>query len=153
MTDTNIVPLQRLEQAYGLQIIVLHPFIVTPAKRIYRVEFQHGPSYILRAYAIANRADEQHVEAQAHLLSLLEAHDYPAERVLRTIEHAPIVSYQTWRYLMTTYIHGQTPPYEPASLRQIGAALGQLHALAASFDHTAIALPPAGMRPAPELAH
>jgi Ser/Thr protein kinase RdoA (MazF antagonist) len=153
MTDANIAPMQLLEYAYGLQAIALHLLQVTPTKHIYCVEHAHGPPRILRAYMIANSADEQHVQAQARLLNLLEAHDYPAERVLRTIDNALTYSHQARRYLMTTYVHGQMPSYEPTALRAMGAALGQLHALASSFGHTTISIPPAGMRPAPELAY
>jgi Ser/Thr protein kinase RdoA (MazF antagonist) len=153
MTDANIVPMQLLEDAYGLQAIALHLLQVTPTKHIYRVEHAHGSPYILRAYTIAQSTDEQHVQAQAHLLEMLEAQGYPAERVLRTIDHALLYSHQARRYLMTTYVQGQMPSYEPTALRAMGTTLGQLHALAASFDHTAIPIPPAGMRPAPELAY
>src|SRR5215213_835577 len=124
MIDPNIAPMQLLEYAYGLQAIVLHLLQVTPTKHIYRVEHAHGLPYILRAYTIAQSADEQHVQAQAHLLNVLEAHDYPAERVLRTIDDALFYSHQARRYLMTTYVQGQMPSYEPTALRAMGATLG-----------------------------
>jgi Ser/Thr protein kinase RdoA (MazF antagonist) len=153
MIDPTITPSAVLAQAYRLQESTLSPLVVTPSKQVYRVERAQTPMYILRAYAVATGVDQQHVQAQARLLNLLEANHFPAERLVRTVDAAPLFSDQAWHYLLTTYVHGQTPPYRPAALRKIGAALGQLHALAATGRQPDISLPLAAMRPAPELTY
>jgi Ser/Thr protein kinase RdoA (MazF antagonist) len=112
-----------------------------------------GPQYILRAYTVSNTQDEQYVQTLATLLTMLQGHNYPAERIMRTLIGDSLLEQQGWRYLLTTYIQGQIPPYEPQELRILGARLGQLHALGIQLHQAHAPLAPAGMQPAPELAY
>jgi Ser/Thr protein kinase RdoA (MazF antagonist) len=124
---------------YGLPAATLEPLHLhaNDGSGVYRVEQKNGPSYVLRTYAQAHRADDR-LMASATTLTFLEQQDYPAPRVLCALDGGLIGVYNGWQTLMITFIDGETADFTPESLRLIGAALGRLHML----DPVIAALPP-----------
>ncbi len=136
-------------QGYGIQAASLAPLSSSTGKRIYSVEQPDGERWVLRAY---HQADNNAANplALATLLLFLERHGYPAERVVRALHNEPLVMHDGWQLLMTTFIDGAEVDNAPATLQQLGALLGRLHALETV---TSTELPVAEMLPAPELAY
>ncbi len=104
---------------------------------------------MLRAYHQAD-SNTANPLALATLLLFLERHEYPAERVVRDLHNESLVMHDGWQLLMTTFIDGSEADNAPATLQQLGAQLGRLHALETV---TSTELPVAEMLPAPELAY
>lgn len=153
MNDSSNLPIAWLQDTYGLPSMAFHPLVVTATRGVYQLQDVNAPQYILRAYAVPNIQAELPVQTLATLLTTLQGYNYPAEQIVRTRTGDSLLEYQNWRYLLTTYIQGQAPRYEPHTLHLLGARLGQLHALGTQFDQAHTPLAPAGMQPASELAY
>ena len=144
-----------IERHYSAEGVTLQPLASESGKRIYRVDRANGPPWVLRiSEAVSNNAA---IEAVATVLRLLEKQAYPAERIVRSVEQEHIVTTSDgWQLLMTTFIEGRegrATDYSPATLRLLGARLGQLHALSLAAENSlAPLLPLAEMRPAPEIS-
>ncbi len=93
---------------------------------IYRVTFENGQSYVLRAFRYDVRDD---LLGQVALLDYLEQQGYPAPRLLRTHSGAPIAIFENWMAVLVSYVDGILLDFSPPNLTQLGARLGMLHAV------------------------
>ncbi len=143
---TNLV-----ERYYGAEGTVLQPLASDTGKHIYRVDRANGPRWVLRAYEAASGASA--AQALAATLHFLEEQLYPAERLVCSVDNASIVMADDGCHLlMTTFLEGKATDYSPATLRLLGARLGQLHALPLAAENSPmLPFPLAEMRPATEV--
>jgi len=133
---------------YGTQARSLHPLNSESGKQMYCVERSREQRWVLRAYPPES---EDNIQALVTVLSFLEQHEYPAERLVRAEDGSFIVTHDGWRLLVTTFVEGSTVDYAPPTLRLLGATLGRLHALQ-PLATTPAALPLAEMRPVNEIS-
>lgn len=136
---------------YDADGAVLQPLASDTGKRIYRVDRAIGPRWVLRVYEAAS--DPSAAQTLVATLLFLEEQSYPAERLVCSVEKTPIVIADDGaQLLMTTFLGGEATDYSPATLRLLGARLGQLHALPLSAENAlAGQLPLAEMRPPTEV--
>jgi len=141
-------------------------------KDVFHVQRLLEPDWIARMYPVTAPAPSQDgVLALANLLVFLEQHQYPAERVVRTFDGSLTTQSEQWHMLVTTYLGSSLQAWQPAStagttltsldaahamhdpqlLSQIGALLGQLHALDATGPAAEQMISP-GLQAATELA-
>ena len=147
MTETLTAQiLEDVYQAGSLQLALL----AHGAKDVFHVQRASAPDWIMRIYPVTDPAPaHDRVLALAQLLVFLEQHQYPAERVVRTIDGALTTRIGAWHVLVTTYLGSPLQVWQPAStgvtdphrmqagtakrdpqlLYSIGALLGRLHAL------------------------
>jgi Ser/Thr protein kinase RdoA (MazF antagonist) len=140
-----------LEGRYGAHAPTLHLLADLPEKRVYRVDLEGQPAWVVRAYApTSNRKTAMDLAA---ILSFLEQRGYPAERVVRGTDGSELlITVDGWQVLVTTFIGGTATDFSASSLRRLGSALGRLHALdPRAPDGMARPLPRAEMLPANEL--
>jgi Ser/Thr protein kinase RdoA (MazF antagonist) len=151
MIDTAAQLAAMLEQQYADRKIHLRTLHQTDDKAVYRVKRANGDPWVLRRYPV-ERAALAH--AQALVLQFLEAHGYPAERLIPTRDGASVCATADTVLLMTTFIAGCPLAYDPPTLYRLGENLGWLHQLAApGAGQMGAMFPAAAMRPAPELAY
>jgi Ser/Thr protein kinase RdoA (MazF antagonist) len=151
MIDTIAQLTAMLEEHYAAHKVRLHALHQADDKAVYRVEHGNGVLWALRWYP-AERAALAH--AQALVLQFLEAHAYPAERLISTRADAPICVSAESVLIATTFVSGHTLAYDPSALYRLGMSLGRLHALATSSARRMEAVfPAAAMLVAPELAY
>lgn len=140
-----------VERYYGAEGAVLQPLASDSGKRIYRVDRANGPRWVLRVYEAAS--DPSAAQTLLVTLLFLEEQMYPAERLVCSVDNTHIVTTDDGsQVLMTTFLEGKATDYSPATLRLLGARLGQLHALPLAAENAlARRLPPAEMRPPTEV--
>jgi len=137
-----------VKRYYRAQTVSLQPLNSESGKHLYRVERVWEQPWVLRAYPPESEDDMQ---ALVTVLSFLEQHEYPAERLVRAADGSVVVAHDGWRLLVTTFVEGSIVDYEPPTLRLLGATLGRLHALQ-PIATTPAALPLAEMRPVNEIS-
>jgi Ser/Thr protein kinase RdoA (MazF antagonist) len=141
-----------VRQHYNLQDVAIKLLNMVPGKYVYQITLATGVSWILRMYQVEN--DQSVVFspfAMACVLTFLEEQQYPAVRIVRSLEGEIVVGHDGWYYLMTTFVEGIPFDWSPTAFYNLGAALGRLHALRL---HGAVrSLPRAGMLPGGELAY
>lgn len=157
-----------LEARYGQGIIQVHP-LAQGWKQVYRVERAANPDWVVRVVPQANeQTPADTVAGMVDLLLWLEQQAYPAERLVRTVDGAALVTYNDAWLFVTSYLGKSLTLWQPPSTRQtmdaspdqppvsdvaifgaLGAALGRLHTLALP---TTPPLRQAGMLPTRELA-
>jgi Ser/Thr protein kinase RdoA (MazF antagonist) len=141
-------------------------------KDVFHVQRSPAPDWIVRIYPVTDPAPSRdRVLALAQLLVFLEHHQYPAERVVRTIDGAFTTRIDRWHILVTTYLGPPLQTWQPAStgladpnlihagssnrdpqlLFIIGALLSRLHALDATGPAGELITAP-GLQAASELA-
>jgi thiamine kinase-like enzyme len=141
-------------------------------KDVFHVRRSLAPDWIARMYRVTAPAPSRdRVLTLANLLVYLEHHQYPAERVVRTVSSALTTQSEQWHILVTTYLGSSLQAWQPAStdgaaptptpaarmnndpqlLFHIGALLGQLHALDATGPTAELMIGP-GLQAAAELA-
>lgn len=135
-----------ISQHYRVQVDTLQQLPSATGKLIYRVGLTHGTSWILH---LATTNDQAMLNELGQLLRFFEEVNYPAERVIPTIEGAMFATVGDRTLFMTTYLSGTPLDYSPTSFALLGMALGRLHALKPMLTYTP---PQAGMLPAGELA-
>ena len=165
------VTMQILEDVYqagSLQLALL----AHGAKDVLHVQRACAPDWIMRIYPVTDPAPSRdRVLALAQLLVFLEQHQYPAERVVRTIDGTLTTRIGACHVLVTTYLGSPLQVWQPAStgvtdpdrvqagttkrdpqlLYSIGALLGRLHALDATGPTVELAIG-SGLQAAAELA-
>jgi Ser/Thr protein kinase RdoA (MazF antagonist) len=133
-----------LAAQYGAPDARLHPLAPPAGNRgVFRVDGPSGGPWTARVYGGAPShwlawlgADlPAWLAGQAAVLGVLEAHGYPAPRVVPTTAGAAVGTHGGWHALVTTHVAGRAlaaagAPAAPDDLRALGAALGALHALA-----------------------
>jgi Ser/Thr protein kinase RdoA (MazF antagonist) len=160
--------LQDVYQAGAMQLARL----AHGTKDVFHVQRASAPDWIMRIYPVTDRAPSRdRVRALAQLLVFLEQQQYPAERVVRTIDGALTTRIGAWHVLVTTYLGSPLHVWQPAStggtdpshmqagtakhhpqlLFRIGALLGRLHALDTTGPDAELIRAP-GLQAASELA-
>jgi Ser/Thr protein kinase RdoA (MazF antagonist) len=145
--------LKFIRERYGSQNIVLDILSRTAEKCVYQIRLPDGEAWLLRMYQVAN--DQDMVFSSfflASVLTFLEERQYPAVRVIRSIDDEMVIVHDGWHCLMTTFVEGTPIDLSPDSFYRLGAILGKLHALPL-IDDVSPALPWAGMLPSGELAY
>ena len=141
-------------------------------KDVFHVQRSLEADWIARIYPVTALAPARdRVLALANLLVFLEQHQYLAERVVRTVDGSLTARSEQWHMVVTTYLGSSLQAWQPAStagttltsldaahamhdpqlLSQIGALLGQLHALDATGPAAEQMISP-GLQAATELA-
>jgi Ser/Thr protein kinase RdoA (MazF antagonist) len=137
---------ESISEQYRVQVNSLQRLSSDSGKHIYRVKLANGASWILRM--VKDPGKTTLVEL-AHLLIFFEQENYPAERIVLTVERAAIGTIGDRHICMTTFLVGSPLEYTPATLSLLGAMVGRLHALKLSSLYSP---PQAGMLPSGELA-
>jgi len=133
-------------ERYRVQVSSLQRLSSDSGKHIYRVKLANGASWLLR---MVKDPDKSTLVELAHLLLFFEQENYPAERIVLTVERAAIGTIGDWHICVTTFLVGSPLEYTPVTLSLLGATVGRLHALKLPPSN----LPPqAGMLPLGELA-
>ena len=137
-------------RSYRVHRPVLYLLADSPEKRIYRIDQDGHPTFVLRLYA--TETVRYTAFDHAGVLLFLEHHSYPAERVVRATDGSPVVRLDDRQILVTRFIPGLPASFSLRDVSLMGVGLGRLHALDAS-GKTGVAalLPRAGMLSANEL--
>lgn len=126
---------QLLEHNYGATNPTLTPIhLFTHADRgIYRVERAGQPPWLLRAYQQEPQQAAWLAE-RAIILRYLAAADYPAPRVIPTMEGALWAHHQGWSAMLLSYVEGAVITKTTADFYALGQQLARLHNLAVPVD-------------------
>lgn len=138
--------IETIREWYRVQIVSLHRLPSDTGKAIYQVELTNRACWILRVGEAQGRANFGEL---AQLLLFFEQHNYPAERVVLTVEQTPVVTVSPWHLLMTTCLVGIPLPYTSEAFSLLGAMVGRLHTLKPALTFVSA---PAKMLPSGELA-
>ena len=74
-------------------------------------------------------ADRETLVELARLLMFFEQSNYPAERVVLTVEQETLCTVGNRHICMTTFLAGTPLDATPATFSLLGATVGRLHAL------------------------
>ena len=151
--DTNYQPTpddafltELIRERYHTQALSLQRLPSDSGKHIYQADLATGARWILR---VVEDADRGTLVELARLLIFFEQNNYPAERVVLTVEQEALCTVGNWHICMTTFLAGTPLDATPATFSLLGAVVGRLHALKPLLTY----VPPlAGMLPAGELA-
>ena len=135
-----------IREWYHAQVVSLHRLKSDSEKYIYQVNLTNGTCWILRV--VEDQSYATFVEL-AHLLLFFEQQNYPAERIVFTVEQATTATVDGWHLMMTTFLVGAPLSYTPATFSLLGAIVGRLHALRPELPYVP---PQARMLPSGELA-
>ncbi|HEX6292601.1 MAG TPA: phosphotransferase [Herpetosiphonaceae bacterium] len=127
--DTTIVAMLReaLRSAYDVQPVALTRLIGTEGdKPVYLAMLPDATRWVVRVYMPANTRSD--IAATARVLIALEEADYPAERLVHTVDDAPFAARDGWRLLVTRFVAGMPVSRDLPTLTRLGALLGRLHA-------------------------
>jgi Ser/Thr protein kinase RdoA (MazF antagonist) len=94
---------------------------------VYRVERRDGPPWVLRLFA-RDRPLER-VRGDAAILEYVGHHGVPAERLIPARDGSGSTELNGQGVIVTSFVVGSRPDRGSATLRRLGEALGQLHAL------------------------
>src|SRR5262249_29757716 len=111
-----------LEGRYGAHAPTLHLLVDLPEKRVYRVDLDGQPAWVIRPYApTSNRKTAIDLAA---ILSFQEQRSYPAERIVGATDGSELLTTADgWQVLVTTFIGGIATGFSASSLRRLGNAL------------------------------
>jgi hypothetical protein len=109
-----------LEDRYG--IIVDKATKLAPG--VYRVDRQDGPAWVVRAHLTARPAERARDDAE--ILWLLDRRGVRAERCAHP---EPVSELGGRAILVTEFVPGRPWPVKPASAREFGRLLGEIHSL------------------------
>jgi hypothetical protein len=109
---------ESISEQYLVQVNSLQRLSSDSGKHIYRVKLANGASWILRM--VKDPGKTTLVEL-AHLLIFFEQENYPAERIVLTVERAAICTIGDRHICMTTFLVGSPLEYTPATLSLLGA--------------------------------
>lgn len=140
MEDLNFF-LTAVAEQYGTYPLALHPLRRKnpEGKRLYRVDFAEGPSWVMRAYQQSYAKDIifgwlsryssllEWLQTRAEILSYLYRRGYPIPMVIPTRTETLIGFQQEWLLLMTAFIDGDARETSPEKMLALGASLGLLH--------------------------
>jgi Ser/Thr protein kinase RdoA (MazF antagonist) len=94
---------------------------------VYRVERRDGPPWVLRLFA-RDRPLER-VRGDAAILEHVGRYGVPVERLIPMRDGSGSTDLNGQGVVVTGFVAGSRPDRGPATLRRLGEALGQLHAL------------------------
>jgi Ser/Thr protein kinase RdoA (MazF antagonist) len=109
-----------LEDRYG--IIVDKATKLAPG--VYRVDRRDGPAWVVRAHLTARPAERARDDAE--ILRLLDRRGVPAERCAHP---EPVSELGGRAILVTEFVPGRPWSATPASARELGRLLGEIHSL------------------------
>lgn len=135
-----------IREWYHAQVVSLHRLPSDSGKHVYQVNLANGACWILRMVEDPSKAT---LVELAHLLLFFEQQNYPAERIVLTVEQTTIVTVDDWHLFMTTFLVGTPLEYAPTTFSFFGAIVGRLHALKPLLTYVP---PQAAMLPSGELA-
>jgi len=117
MTET--VTAQILEQVYQAGALRL-ALLAHGAKDVVHVQRASAPDWIVRIYPVSDPAPpHDRVTALAQLLVFLEQHQYPAERVVRTIDGKLTSRIDACHVLVTTYLGSPLQVWQPVEADRV----------------------------------
>lgn len=111
---------EHIESAYGVRVDALAT-LSPHGGGVFRVDRSDGPAWVARVFP----RDAGHVpslDGDVRVLRLLEAHDFPAERVVGD----GLSTFDGQRVLLTTHVAGEPAAAGPAAMADFA---GRLHAL------------------------
>src|SRR6202522_2325762 len=115
--------LEHLRDRYGIDAVAANRLSVHKTY-VFRIDHNDGDPWVARAFPPARpRAG---VEGDAAILSFLERHDYPAERL--AVDDA-VSDFDGSAVLVTRFVEGVRLPDGAAKFAMLGELLGRLHAL------------------------
>jgi Ser/Thr protein kinase RdoA (MazF antagonist) len=120
--------LDACETLYGLEGYSLRPLVGGVSDHTYVLEHPSADPFVLRVA----RSDRGDMPIHEQVLLYLEERGYPAPRVIRALDGYAAVQHDGAMIVLTTYIDGlivESDANSPASLHQMGAVIGRLHAL------------------------
>lgn len=119
---------QLLAEHYTIRDPLLTPIhLFAHADRgIYRVDSADRPPFLLRAYRQEPTQAQWLAERAATLLYLATV-DYPAPRVILTVDGELLAHHQGWSALLLTYIEGEMATSSVAACQAMGQQLAHLH--------------------------
>ncbi|HET8912048.1 MAG TPA: phosphotransferase, partial [Ktedonobacteraceae bacterium] len=123
MMHQQVTLSQLVEENYQSKLAKIQPITeyMFEDRGIYRVEFDDGQSYILRAF----RDDvEAELKGQVAVLDYLRHQGLTVPQVLRTKSGAALASDGNWTALMISFIEGELADFAPQTLTRIGSYLG-----------------------------
>lgn len=129
-----------LESRYGSGPITLRT--LRHGKQIYHVQRAGARDWVLRSAGV-----RRYVASLAYL----EQHNFPAARLVRTLNGALLVEHNDRQFFVMTYVTGDDPDLSPAPLRLLGATLSRLHSLPLPLTQESPG--PCGMLPAREITY
>jgi Ser/Thr protein kinase RdoA (MazF antagonist) len=152
MNDIDILA-QLVARCYGLAEVRLHPVhqFAVAGRGVYRIEHAASERWLLRAYRQEAQADSWLAERATTLL-YLEQVNYPAPRLICTLDCDLMGRYDGWAALMVTFIEGEMAGGSLQDFCDIGAALGRLHRLAPTQGSPASPVPPSRWQPPGKIA-
>jgi Ser/Thr protein kinase RdoA (MazF antagonist) len=148
MNDIDILA-QLVARCYGAAEVRLHPMhqFEVEGRGIYRIAHAAGQPWLLRAYQREAQTDSWLAERSAILL-FLEQTNYPAPRLICTLDHGLVGRDDGWAALMVTFIEGEMAGGSLQDFCDIGSALARLHRLAPTLDPPAfLPVPPSRWQP------
>lgn len=118
-----------LEQRYGARIAAVRTIADYGEAEggVFRVDQKSGSSWVVRLSARGRPLDRVHGDAV--VLAYASAHRVPAERLIRTSNGSGATDLNGQGVIVTGFIAGRRADRRRTTLRCLGEALGQLHAL------------------------
>ncbi len=128
MTEQQAVLTRLVEERYVCRKAILQPIspYMLENRGIYRVGWEDGTSYVLRAFL-----DEVALELTGHaaILAYLQEHGLLVPQVKYTREGALLAQYQGWTALLLSFLEGKVADFELYSLELLAEHMGRLHTL------------------------
>jgi Ser/Thr protein kinase RdoA (MazF antagonist) len=120
---------QSVAQLYGFQAQAIEPLQLYSFdwRGIYRLRDEEGQEWVLRA--LHDREGAATFQQASTFLQWLQHRGYPAPQVCVTLDQQLVGVIDEWSFLLISFIPGTVLAPLPADLRQLGARVGQLHAL------------------------
>ena len=148
VTEQKELLTKLVEEAYDCHRAVLQPIspYMFENRGIYRVDWEDGTSYVLRAF-LADVTVE--LTNHAAVLDYLQQRGFAAPQVKRTSDGALLACYQGWTTLLVSFLEGEVADFALHSLSLLSGCAGRLHTL----SHDALAeaesarLPDSRLRP------
>jgi Ser/Thr protein kinase RdoA (MazF antagonist) len=113
---------------YGLNGYTLQPLAGGLAEHTYLLRHPLREPRVVRVA----RPDTEETPVRPEVLIALEEKDFPAPRVIHALDGSAIVQHDGANVMLTTFVEGEiveSHANTPDSLRGLGRALGQLHAV------------------------
>ena len=113
---------------------------------IYRVDWEDGTSYVLRAFSADVTVP---LTNHAAVLDYLQPRAFPAPQVKRTSNGGLLASYAGWTALLVSFIEGKVSDFAPHHLELLANSAGRLHMLSRNVlaEATYAHLPASRLRP------
>lgn len=147
LVDREVIALDDVEAAlrthYGVDDAAPQQLANSWGGQVFRQPRPRSPGWVVRVL------DGRRATGDARVLSFLEAAQYPAPRLVRSLYGSATVPCGTQAMMVTTFIEGISADSSLLALYCLGRRLGQLHALDLPTSHE---LPRVSMLPSTDMA-